>query len=34
MRYKAAIGNKRLTDFDELRDVVISHRVRLKYFPG
>jgi len=30
MRYKAAIGNKRLTDYAELKDVVVNHRVKTR----
>ncbi|MFO8015510.1 MAG: hypothetical protein R6U32_00235 [Candidatus Woesearchaeota archaeon] len=30
---RAALGNRKLFDYDELRDVVISHRLKTKNVP-
>lgn len=30
---KAAMGNKKLADFSELKDIVIDHRTKMKLMP-
>ena len=34
MRGDAGMGNMKLTDFDELRDIVVMHRSKTKNIPG
>lgn len=30
---KAAIGNRKLADFEELKDVVVDHRTKMRLIP-